>query len=225
MLEELRRQNPHLPLFSVEDAAFSEYGRLLPSVEIAPLLAASDTLPFPDAGSSYVASLEGFEALPVANEIRDLYFGTLDTQLGYCYGHSNALNALEWHTSSEINVALTPLVLMLAKRQDIRNGMLDSSLVKAFYLPAGTTIECYATTLHFCPCEVTEQGFRMVVALPRGTNEPLASPTPDPLLFRRNKWLIAHEKNEALLARGAVSGICGENLTLHGVKLFFEEQL
>ena len=139
--------------------------------------------------------------------------------MGYCYGYNDMLAALEWHTSSEVNVAITPLVLMLAKRSDMVGHKIDSASVKAFYLPRGTVIECYATSLHFCPCQVTKDGFQMVVALPRGTNEPLLSPVDDPLLFRRNKWLISHVENQALLARGAVGGIYGTNFKLRYAEL------
>ena len=214
MLARLKELNPALPLYSVEDAEFSEYGRILTDIDASLFADAAKEIPFVSEGSAYLASVPAFEALPVAKVIKDAYFGTMDTQVGYCYGYSDTLNALEWHTSSEINVALTPLVLMLAKRSDLKCDRMDSSLVKAFYLPAGTAIECYATTLHFCPCQVTEGGFSFVVALPRGTNTPLDAPTADARLFRRNKWLISHDANAALLARGAVAGIGGENLKL-----------
>ena len=72
----------------------------------------------------------------------------------------------------------------------------------------------YATTLHFCPCEVSAEGFRCIVVLPRGTNHPLQQPRPDNaegrLLWAKDKWLIAHEEAPAV-QRGAYVGIHGEN--------------
>ena len=215
MLEALKAQNPHLALYSVDSPVFREYGRVIGGIDTKGFSKEALSVPMPEKGSAYVASLDRFEALPEAREIEKYAFGTLDTQFGYCYGYNDMLAALEWHTSSEINIAITPLVLMLAKRSDMVGTRLDSAAVRAFYLPVGTVIECYATSLHFCPCQVTKEGFRMVVALPRGTNEPLSAPTDDPLLFRRNKWLIAHDENEALLARGAVGGIYGTNYKLN----------
>lgn len=214
MLEVLKKLNPDLPLFSVDSPEFKEYGRVLSGIASEEFTLAAEGVPMPDCGSAYVASLDAFEGLSAAKDIETYAFGTLDTQMGYCYGYNDMLAALEWHTSSEVNVAITPLVLMLAKRSDMEGNELDSACVKAFYLPAGTVIECYATSLHFCPCQVTKDGFKMVVALPRGTNEPLISPVDDPLLFRRNKWLISHRENSALLARGAVGGIYGTNYKL-----------
>lgn len=211
-LTELQGKNPALPLFAVTAAEFAEYGRILPW-DGSELASAAREIPMPQDGSVYLASVETFEALPIAARMRDEIFGTLDTQVGYCYGFNDRLNATEWHASSEVNVALTDLVLILGRRQQLgSDGKLDSARMKAFYLPAGTAVEVYATTLHFCPCQVEDGGFGCVVGLPRGTNLPLEAPTEDALLFRRNKWLLAHEKNTALIARGAVSGITGENL-------------
>ncbi|MBQ5909896.1 MAG: DUF4867 family protein, partial [Bacteroidaceae bacterium] len=97
------------------------------------------------------------------------FFGSLPAQLGYCWGHNNLMNATEWHTCSEINIAVTPLVLILGHVWDVKEDKIDSSMFQAFYLPKGTAVEVYATTLHFCPCEVSEEGFGCVVALSQGT--------------------------------------------------------
>ncbi len=131
--------------------------------------------------------------------------------VGYCFGHNNFLNATEWHTSSEINIAVTPLVLILGHVWDIVDGKIDSSEFKAFYLPKGTVAEIYATSLHFCPCEVGKNGFGCVVALPKGTNTDLTVKPEDKKIFRKNKWIIAHEENKALIQRGVLTGITGKN--------------
>ena len=92
-----------------------------------------------------------------------------------------------------------------------KSEKIDSSQFKAFYLPKGTAVEIYATTLHFCPCEVQNDGFGCVVGLPLDTNTPLEINPDDPLLFRKNKWIMAHEDNDGLIKKGVVSGIYGEN--------------
>ncbi|MBQ9071442.1 MAG: DUF4867 family protein [Clostridia bacterium] len=215
MIERLRELNPSLELFDVTDEKFLEYGRPLYDLDASEITEEAKKISRVKEGSLYSASVPTFESLTVAKEIKDKIFGTLPCEIGYCHGHNNILGATEWHSSSELNIAITPLVLILGKRSDIRNGRLNSADMKAFYLPQGTVVEVYATTLHFCPCEVTEEGFGCVVGLPEGTNLPLDYETDDKTLFRKNKWLIAHEENEGLIAKGAVAGIFGENYKIN----------
>ena len=210
MLGALKKSNPKIPFYDVFDPAFSEYGSVI-MLDTAEICRAAKDLPRPTEGAGYTPSEPCFEGLRIAEEIRDRYFGTLPTQGGYCCGHSNRLNAAEWHASNEINVAITPLVLILGHRRDMKDGTLHADTMKAFYVPAGTALEVYATTLHFCPCEVSPEGFGCIVALPLGTNTPLDVPAEDPLLFRKNKWIVAHNDNQSLIDRGVVPGIDGEN--------------
>lgn len=209
-LEELRAKNPEIALFETTAPEFAAYGRRV-EMDTAEIVRVGAGVERPAAGSAYVASLPAFEALAAAGEIRDRIFGTLPTEVGYCHGHNSALNALEWHFSSELNIAVTDLVLILGTRQDVKNGKLDSAALRAFLLHQGEAVEVYGTTLHFCPCEVEAAGFGCVVGLPAGTNLPLEAPTNDPLLWRKNKWLLAHEANADLVARGAASAITGTN--------------
>lgn len=211
MLETLRKNNPDYKIYSVTDKEFSSFGRIINDIDVSEICSVANTIENPENGSSYVTSEPKFEALSVANEIKEKLFGTLPTQVGNCWGHNNLLNAAEWHTSSEINIATTDMVLFLAHVYEIENGKINSDKFKAFYVPKGTIIEVYATSLHFCPCEVSAGGFGCVVALPEGTNVPLETEVSDPLLFRKNKWIIAHEDNAGLIARGVVSGITGTN--------------
>lgn len=210
-LDKLRNLNPEMQIYSIDDEAFAEYGRKINNVNVDDIVAAGKRIEFPKEGSVYEASTVAFEDLDIAKWIQKECYGELPTQVGYCYGHSNFLNAWEWHTSSEINIAVTDLVLILAKLTDYKDGVIDAKTAKAFLLKAGDMVEVYATSLHFCPCEVDENGFGCVVGLPKDTNLPLDEPVSNPLLFKKNKWIVAHEKNEALINRGVVSGITGPN--------------
>ena len=217
MLEALQKANPHIQIHSVHEAVFASYGRFIEE-DTTEICAAAEKLPFPEEGSRYVAAEDSLEATEFAKRLREEYCGQLDEQVGICYGHSNRLNALEWHTCNEFNVAVRPLVLLLAKRGDMdEKGRLDAAKVKAFYLAQGEMIEVYSDTLHFCPCEVTTDGFSSIVGLQRDTNLPLQDRKQE-LLWARNKWLMAHEDNAPLVARGAVPGIYGENWTIYPVK-------
>lgn len=95
---------------------------------------------------------------------------------------------------------------------------MHTAKVKAFKAPAGTLVEVYATTLHYAPCHCNaSKGFRVLVALPQGTNtdKPTISnkTTEDRLLWARNKWLLAHpDSSEA--KQGAYIGLTGENIDI-----------
>lgn len=217
-LQALRRANPQIPIFSVRDPAFRRYGRVIDE-DASAFCAAAETQPFPEEGSRYVAVVPELDGLPEAEALRNRHCGQLDEQIGLCWGHSSRLNALEWHTCSEFNIAVRELVLLLAKREDLDAGnRLDSGKVRAFYLAQGEMIEVYADTLHFCPCEVTRGGFSCIVGLQRGTNLPLdPGREKSPCLWAANKWLLSHEANEPLIARGAFPGIYGENWEIHPI--------
>lgn len=75
-------------------------------------------------------------------------------------------------------------------------------------------IEVFGTSLHFCPCQVSDKGFSCVVVLPKGTNASLDTPTDDKLLFKKNKWIICHDKNTSLIEKGVYPGIHGTNFEI-----------
>lgn len=111
---------------------------------------------------------------------------------------------------------MTNMVLLLGWLWDVeKDYTYDTSKVEAFFVPAGTVVEMYGTTLHYAPCNDGENGFKCVVILPKGTNTdidfPLTKEGEDALMTAKNKWLIAHE--EAGI-EGAFNGLRGENLTI-----------
>ena len=197
----------------VTDPEFSRYGRVIDGYDFSKLIKAMEHTPLPE-DVIYEPSIEELETTDVAIDLKMRVYGELPIQIGYCNGHNSKLNALEYHRSSEVNVAVTDIILLLGAEQDIEPDFTyDTSKVEAFLVPAGTGIEVYATTLHYAPCHVNEAGFQCVVVLPKGTNTELTFDTAaegeDKLLTAKNKWLIAHE--EAAI-EGAFNGLKGENV-------------
>lgn len=200
----------------VQDEAFRPYGRVL-DVPVQEFMDVIRNVNVVKDGTMYEPSVPDFEKLPVFTQLQNEVYGGLPIEFGHCSGHNTKLNAVEYHRSSEVDIAATDLILMLGKQQDIdyRTNQYDTSKMELFFVPAGTAVELYGTTLHFAPCSVDGKEFRCGVVLPKGTNEALPA-VPDKtgenaLLFALNKWLIAH-KESGLEADGAWIGLVGKNL-------------
>ncbi len=199
----------------VTEESFKKYGKVLNDFDFSELLKEMNTTPVPE-DVIYVPSEERLEALDAAKELKNRMYGGLPIQVGYCNGHNKALNALEYHRCSEVDVAVDDIILLLGCQQDIEEDFTyDTSRVEAFYVPAGTAVELYATTLHYAPCGVEGNGFRCVIVLPKDTNTDITFSTSgkgeDKLLTAKNKWLIAHEDAKI---EGAFNGLKGVNITL-----------
>ena len=207
-----------MQIYSVFDPEFSEFGKVLEGYDTAELVEAMKKIDMPAEGVAYEPGIDSLEACGIFKELTDNAFGGMPIELGMCWGYNKALNCLEYHRNSEINVGATDFVLLLAKQEKIIDGVLDTADVKAFSAPAGAVVEVYATTLHYAPCHTDEQnGFRAAVVLPLGTNtdkpEIRAENFEDGLLWARNKWLLAHpESGEA--KQGAYVGLVGENIDI-----------
>lgn len=206
-----------MKLYSVKDSEFRPYGRIVDGYDFSELLSVlKASTPCPDNDTVYVASDPKLEGLDAAKVLGANVYGRMPIEIGYCNGHNTKLNALEYHRDSEVNIAANDVILLLAKKEDINDDFsLDTSKVKAFLVPAGTAVEIYATSLHYAPCHVKAEGFRVAVVLPRGTNEALSSKTEivypeDKLLTHVNKWLIAHP--EGACPEGSFVGLTGKNL-------------
>lgn len=201
---------------NVTDASFRKYGRILTSdYDVAELIDKMQEMPCP-ADVVYEPSVSELEALPVMKTFTDSLYGGLPIQIGYCNGHNHLLNAVEYHRSSEVNVAATDLILLIGMQQDIEDDFTyDTAKIEAFLVPKGTMIEVYATTLHYAPCSVGDNEFRCVVVLPKDTNLDLVvkpeGAKEDKLLVARNKWLIGHADAKI---DGAFNGLKGENISV-----------
>lgn len=203
---------------SIFDAEFSPYGQVHKGYKLDGLLAAMKAIPLPESGTTYQPTIPELEALPIFELFGANAYGGMPVQLGMCWGRNTKLNCLEYHRDSEFNVGTGDFILLLAKQDEIVDGVLDTSKVKAFRVPAGVLVEVYATTLHYAPCHVNEtEGFRVAVVLSRDTNGPRPEIEPvtveDKLLWARNKWLLAHE-DSVEAKQGAAVRLSGTNIDI-----------
>lgn len=207
-----------MKIHSIYDPEFKPYGQVLEGYDTACLLKAMKTIPLPEAGVAYEPSIPVLEATCLYGQLQNNAYGGMPVQLGMCWGRNTRLNCLEYHRDSEVNIGASDFILLLAKQEEMVDGRLDTACVRAFRVPAGAVVEVYATTLHYAPCHVDgAKGFRVAVALPRGTNEAKPDITPlnmeDDRLWAKNKWLLAHpDSSEA--GQGAWMGLIGENIDI-----------
>ena len=204
-----------LNILPVSDPSFRNYGQVLAGYDVTELLATLDRVtPCPD-GVEYVPEQPELQALAIEKELRNNAYGGMPVQIGWCNGHNTKMNCLEYHRDSELNVGTQDFILLLAKREDLVDGVLDADKVAAYYCPAGVMVEVYATTLHYAPCSAKKgQGFKVVIVLPKGTNltkpEITVKNAEDEILWAANKWLLAHA-DSAEAAQGAKVLIKGTN--------------
>lgn len=203
---------------TVFDREFESYGCVHTGYPLDELLQAMAQIPLPEQGTEYQCAIPALEATDCFQELERRAFGGLPVQLGMCWGRNTRLNCLEYHRSSEFNVGTDPFVLLLAHQWEVKDGKLNTDTVKAFQVPAGVLVEVYATSLHYAPCHVDEEtGFRVAVALPRGTNAAASRPgngtSEDRLLWATNKWLLAHP-DTVEAQEGAWTGLIGQNIDI-----------
>ena len=207
-----------MKILSVYDEAFRPYGRVVEGYPVEGILKALAETPCTDA-VVYEPRIEALHQAENAEEIGTALYGGMPFQFGFCNGVNTKLNCLEWHRDSEFNLGTEDFILLVAKQDDVIDGMLDTAKVVAFKAPAGVLVECYATTLHYAPCSAKlGQGFRVLIALPDKTNTDYEGVRQgvnamDKMLWARNKWLLAHpESSEA--AQGAVVALTGVNVDI-----------
>ncbi len=239
MKEMLKRLNDvnDVKVYSVFDEMFKKFGHVHPGYDLSELINyMEENTTIPDEGNVYVPSVEPMELTHVARTIRSIIYGGMPIQIGYCNGRNSTYNGFEYHKCSEVNIAVTDMMLVLGLSTDIKHYHYNNDDATVFFVPKGTMIEMYQTTLHLSPIKVCDEGFKDVVVLAEGTNTPLSTKekkerdsimnnianrnvedkdVETTLLLARNKWVIAHPDRKPLIDQGAYPGIIGDNKELY----------
>lgn len=208
-----------MKIYQVEDKEFLRYGRVLKDITGSGLDEALLEGKMDEKGVIYERSFSKLEHSVCKTQLEKKVFGYKDCQMGYCNGYNRKLNCMEYHKGSEVNYSSDDFILLLARYEDIKDGVLDSTLVKAFYVKKHTFVEIYPLTLHYAPVSKDSSSlFRVLVALPLGTNEEikkedLGESLDEKCLFMKDKWLLAH-KDTSEAKNGAYIGIVGKNIDL-----------
>ena len=212
-------------IHDIRSEEYKSYGRVMEGYDVRELIDyMKKETAIPANGNIYIPSNKQMESCAVKEELEAVFYGGMPMQIGYCNGRNTTYNGFEYHKGSEINIAVSDFMLVLSHTWLIRDNTITAEDAEVFYVPEGTVFEMYETTLHLSPCRVSDEGFRCVVILPRGTNTPLndeekkrrdaSSDKESVLLLHRNKWVLAHPERKPLIDQGAHPGFVSENKEL-----------
>ncbi len=229
-LTDLNAKND-VEIYDVNSSHFKSYGRVISEIDVDNLISIMDEqTEIPSEGNVYKPSLSALEETKEYEDIKTLLYGGMPIQIGYCNGRNSSYNGFEYHKGNEVNIAVTDFVLALGHSYDIENNRYDFSNAEVFYVPKGTVVSMYETTLHLSPIRVEDAGFKDIVVLPKGTNTALTDEEKadrdelirekgenceEVLLLQKNKWVICHDHKQPLVEQGAHVGIFGENKSIN----------
>lgn len=220
--KDLIAKNSTSMILSVQSSRFKQYGQILEGLDVQDLLdKAAAITPIPEEGTIYVPSLKDLEGFAVVEALAP-YYDNNPIQVGFCNGRNQSMNGLEYHKSPEVIMAVTDCVLFLCPFDHLQNFESVRSVdAELFYLPKGCVVLIKANVLHLAPCMVEQQGFQAIIILPKDTNEPLdkeeieirdkSQDKEDRLLFKKNKWMLAHPERIQLVSQNVHVGLIGEN--------------
>ncbi len=212
----IKELNSQYHISDLTDSEFSEYGLTYPQynlTELQTFLKDNIKIPPSKQDNIYVPSNPKIENIPVIQQISQDLFAGLPIEVGECSGHNSALTALEYHQGSEVNIFATDVVMALGKRYQMKNQQFNAEKdAKLFFIPANTVVEFYSDTLHYSPCEVYSSGFKFIVMLIKGSNQPLPANyhKNNPLVMKTNKFQIAHKSRTDKINQGELPGLIGE---------------
>ncbi len=126
----------------VTDTSFRKYGKILTGIDFSEIYNVLEEMDYPE-DIEYAASFGPLEEPEFRQKLSNTLYGELSVEIGYCSGHNKMLNALEYHRSSEANVAVTDIILLLGQQSDITEDFTyDTAQLEAFFIPAGTAVDC-----------------------------------------------------------------------------------
>ena len=209
MINRMREMNPDYMIHNVTEESFRPYGRVLK----ADVQEGIDYTKAYQSNKGYEPDIKELMDIPCIQTLAKEVYGGLDTMAGIVQGDNHVVNGMEYHQCSETIIAVTDIILALGQRSDMCEYDYDINKCELFYVPQGTIIELYATTLHYTPICVNEH-FKTICFLLKGTGDPIERMG---ILKKKNKWFIAHSSNIEKVQSGDYPGLKGDLITIHTV--------
>lgn len=210
-LQTLQRLNPDYSIKSIKDKSFQTFGKIIDE-DVSDVIAyVSTNVHPPKLGNRYQPSVPAVEQFSSVQKISQKVYGYMEVMAGVVSGHNHVFNGIEYHQGSETIIAVSDYILIVGHLWEMKDKTYDSSLCQIFYVPQGTIVECYSTTLHYTPICVSDEGFKTICMLLRGTGDTI---TRNDILKKKNKWFIAHVQNEEKIQSGDFPGFTGKMIDI-----------
>ena len=99
MLKQLNEKND-VEILSVRDTRFESYGRIIDGFDFSELLDyMEEQTEIPENGNIYTASVSEMENTDIAEKVKNLIYGEMPIEIGYCNGRNTTYNGFEYHKS------------------------------------------------------------------------------------------------------------------------------
>jgi len=148
---------------------------------------------------------------------KDIY-ANMPIEAGECTGQSTNFSAIEYHQGSETNIMLTDVIMVLGQRStlDTKGSYSPADDGQTFFVPAGTVVEFYSSTLHYAPIKVHDSGFSIIVMLIKGSNEelPAGFKSTNKRIVKQNKFQLVDPSRKDKIAIGVQVGLTGKMIEM-----------
>ena len=211
MIDYIKKMNPQLVIKEIDNSSFKTYGRIWhENVQEAVAYMEKKSV---QNENKYEPSVAELEQLSSIKKLSQTIYGGLPIIVGSVTGKNKVLNGMEYHQGSETIIAITYFILIVGHVWDMICDTYDTSLCEIFFVPKGTIVVCFSTTLHYTPVSVNRQGFKTICILLQGTGD-LAEQR-NGILKKKNKWFIAHPENLEKIQAGDYPGLLGAMIKIN----------
>ncbi|MQS97636.1 DUF4867 family protein [Companilactobacillus halodurans] len=218
-LEEFQKLNPDYKILSIDDPDFKKYGKVYTNYDISEVTDFMDkNVKISSPANFYTPSNKGLEEIPVIQEMGQDIYANMPIEAGECTGQSTNFSAIEYHQGSETNIMLTDVIMVLGQRStlDTKGSYSPSEDGQTFFVPAGTVVEFYSSTLHYAPIKVHDSGFSIIVILIKGSNEELLADfkSTNKRIVKQNKFQLVDPSRKDKIAIGVQVGLTGKMIEM-----------
>lgn len=214
-LEDFQKKNPDYKILSIDDPDFKKYGKVYTKYDISEVKDYMDkNVKISSPNNFYTPSNKDLEKIPAIQEMGKDIYAFMPIEAGECTGQSTNFSAIEYHQGSETNIMLTDVIMVLGQRStlDTNGEYSPSEDGQIFFVPAGTVVEFYSTTLHYAPIKVHDSGFSIIVILIKGSNEELPADfkSDNKRIVKQNKFQLVDPSRKDKIAIGVEVGLTGK---------------